>query len=210
MICRKTFLALIAILAMATGLSANASSVPLNAVSVASIQADSADATVAAVPAASAPASTPASASDAASAAKAPLFIPGEYEGNLAQRIADNLKGQTLQLIERAQATVSGWQQQGVASWYGPGFHGRLTASGERFNTQALTAAHLHLPFGTMLRVRSEKTGREVIVRVNDRGPYAKGRVIDLSQAAARALGIQGIGRVFIERLEGDAANKKR
>ena len=207
MICRKTFLALIAILAMATGLSANASTVPLNAISVASIQADSAAATVAAVPAA---ASTPASASDAASAAKAPLFIPGEYEGNLAQRIADNLKGQTLQLIERAQATVSGWQQQGVASWYGPGFHGRLTASGERFNTQALTAAHLHLPFGTMLRVRSEKTGREVIVRVNDRGPYAKGRVIDLSQAAARALGIQGIGRVIIERLEGDSNTNKR
>ena len=60
-----------------------------------------------------------------------------------------------------------------------------------------------------MLRVRSEQTGREVIVRVNDRGPYAKGRVIDLSQAAARALGIQGLGRVIIERLEGDSSNKR-
>ena len=207
MMVKRIGLNIAVLFAACAALSAHASSVPLNAISAASIQAASAAVvSAAAVPAAA----TPASASDAASAAKAPLFIPGEYEGNLAQRIAENLKGETLKLVERAQATVSGWQQQGVASWYGPGFHGRLTASGERFNTQALTAAHLHLPFGTMLRVRSEQTGREVIVRVNDRGPYAKGRVIDLSQAAARALGIQGIGRVIIERLEGDSSTQKR
>lgn len=206
MMVKKICLSIAALFATCAALPAHASSVPLNAVSAVSIQAATATA-AAAAPAASTLASAPEAA--AVSAAKSELFIPGEYEGNLAQRIADNIKGETLKLVERAQATVGGWQQQGVASWYGPGFHGRLTASGERFNTQALTAAHLHLPFGTMLRVRSEQTGREVIVRVNDRGPYTKGRVIDLSQAAARALGIQGLGRVIIERLEGDSSNKR-
>ena len=103
---------------------------------------------------------------------------------------------------------MEGWQQKGMASWYGPGFHGRKTASGERFNTHELTAAHLTLPFGTKLLVRNERNGKEVVVRVNDRGPYIKSRIIDLSQAAARALGIDGVGRVVIERLEGQGKRK--
>lgn len=84
----------------------------------------------------------------------------------------------------------------GIASWYGPGFHGRKTASGERFDQNDLTAAHRTLPFGTRVRVVDEKTGRSVIVRINDRGPFAHGRVIDLSKGAAQALGVQGLARV--------------
>src|SRR5206468_4880410 len=83
--------------------------------------------------------------------------------------------------------------QTGAASWYGPGFHGKRTANGERFNTHALTAAHKTLPFGTQLRVTNERTGRSAVVRINDRGPYARGRVIDLSKAAADAVGILGV-----------------
>lgn len=88
--------------------------------------------------------------------------------------------------------------EQGLASWYGKRFHGRRTASGERFDMNEMTAAHKTLPFGTRLRVRSLRTGREVVVRINDRGPFAKGRVIDLSAAAALALGMhkRGVGRV--------------
>lgn len=87
-----------------------------------------------------------------------------------------------------------------IASWYGPGFHGRRTASGERFDMNAMTAAHRNLPFGTRVRVRSLETGREVVVRINDRGPARQDRAIDLSRAAARALGIerQGVSRVQI------------
>ena len=88
--------------------------------------------------------------------------------------------------------------QRGEASWYGPGFHGRRTANGEVFNSQALTAAHRSLPFGTRVRVTNEKTGRSVVVRINDRGPFAKGRVIDLAHGAARQIGMSGTARVAI------------
>ena len=91
--------------------------------------------------------------------------------------------------------------QSGGASWYGPGFHGKRTASGERFNTHALTAAHKSLPFGSRILVTNERTGKSVVVRINDRGPYAHGRVIDLSKAAAQAVGISGVGKVKLTRL---------
>jgi rare lipoprotein A len=84
--------------------------------------------------------------------------------------------------------------ERGQASWYAPRFHGRRTASGERYDERALTAAHKTLPFGTLVRVRSLVTGKEVEVRVNDRGPFRRGRVIDLSRAAAEALGMMGLG----------------
>lgn len=94
--------------------------------------------------------------------------------------------------------------QKGVASWYGPGFHGRLTANGERYNMGELTAAHRNYAFGTRLCVRSASNGKTVVVRVNDRGPYAKGRVLDLSKAAAQELGMLGVGvkRVEIWKLD--------
>lgn len=91
--------------------------------------------------------------------------------------------------------------ERGLASWYGPRFHGKRTASGERFNTQAMTAAHKTLPFGTQVRVKSLSTGKEVVVRINDRGPFIKGRIIDLSNAAAKALGFRGVQQVEIARL---------
>ncbi len=84
--------------------------------------------------------------------------------------------------------------QRGVASWYGPGFHGRTTANGEKYDMNAMTAAHKTLPFGTRVLVHNPRTGKEVVVRINDRGPYIRGRVIDLSKAAARALGIAARG----------------
>ncbi|OIN09204.1 septal ring lytic transglycosylase RlpA family protein [Oceanisphaera psychrotolerans] len=93
---------------------------------------------------------------------------------------------------------------QGMASYYGARHHGRKTASGERFNKDALTAAHRTLPFGTRVRVTNLNNRKSVIVRINDRGPYARGRIIDLSEQAARELNMirQGVARVELERLE--------
>ncbi len=89
----------------------------------------------------------------------------------------------------------------GYASWYGPGFDGAYSASGERFNQEALTAAHPSLPFGTQIRVTNMDNGNSVVVRVNDRGPYAHGRVIDLSAGAARVIGLiqAGVAPVSLE-----------
>lgn len=89
----------------------------------------------------------------------------------------------------------------GYASWYGPGFEGAYSASGERFNAEALTAAHPSLPFGTQIRVTNMDNGESVVVRVNDRGPYAHGRVIDLSAGAARVIGLiqAGVAPVSLE-----------
>ena len=84
--------------------------------------------------------------------------------------------------------------ERGGASWYGPGFDGKRTANGERYDMNALTAAHKTLPFGTMVRVKSLVNGREVMVRITDRGPFIRNRVIDLSRAAASELGMLGLG----------------
>jgi rare lipoprotein A len=106
-------------------------------------------------------------------------------------------------VIEKPEARRGGGDtyQRGKAAWYGGRFHGRKTASGERFNKNKLTAAHRRLPFGTVVRVTNEKNGRSVEVRITDRGPYGGGRVIDLSEAAARTIGIidAGVARVRIE-----------
>lgn len=84
--------------------------------------------------------------------------------------------------------------ERGGASWYGPGFQGRRTANGERYDMNAMTAAHRTLPFGTLVRVHSLVNGRDVEVRINDRGPYSGKRVIDVSRAAAEELGMLGMG----------------
>ena len=89
--------------------------------------------------------------------------------------------------------------ETGQASWYGKAHQGHLTASGERFDMHALTAAHRTLPFGTIVRVTHLKTGRSVDVRINDRGPYHSGRIIDLSYEAARKLGIVGRGTARVK-----------
>jgi rare lipoprotein A len=91
--------------------------------------------------------------------------------------------------------------QSGKASWYGPGHIGHKTANGEVFTGKERTAAHRDLPLGAVVRVLDTRTGRSVVVRINDRGPFVAGRVIDLSEQAARDLGIKarGIGDVTLE-----------
>lgn len=89
----------------------------------------------------------------------------------------------------------------GEASYYGPGFEGKLTANGETFNSSEMTCAHKTLPFNTMLKVTRDDTGASVVVRVNDRGPYAKGRILDLSAGAGKKIGLDkdGHAKVTIE-----------
>lgn len=84
--------------------------------------------------------------------------------------------------------------EEGLASWYGPGFHGKATASGETYDMNALTAAHRTLPLGTLVQVKNLENGRTLVARINDRGPASRERIVDLSQAAAQALGIDRTG----------------
>ncbi len=95
--------------------------------------------------------------------------------------------------------TESEPMQTGMASWYGRGFHGRKTANGERYNMHELTCASKHLPFGTMLEVTNLDNGEKVVVRVNDRGPYIKKRIIDLSYAAAKQIRMLHKGQAKVE-----------
>lgn len=99
----------------------------------------------------------------------------------------------------------AGRAQIGFASWYGRAFAGRRTASGERFDPGALTAAHRTLPLGSAARVTHAETGKSVRVRVNDRGPYARGRIVDLSRRAAAKLGMldDGVAKVKVQPLKG-------
>jgi len=96
-----------------------------------------------------------------------------------------------------------GFVEQGIASWYGSDFHGKETSSGETYDMYAMTAAHKTLPLGVYVRVRNQGNGRESVVRINDRGPFVKGRIIDLSCSAARELGLEehGTAPVRIEAL---------
>jgi rare lipoprotein A len=101
-------------------------------------------------------------------------------------------------------------EMEGLASWYGGKFHGRLTSSGEVFDTNELTAAHRLLPFGTLVKVTDLDNRRSVVVKINDRGPFVEGRIIDLSRKAADELGMlgQGVARVSLE-IVGFAADKE-
>lgn len=103
------------------------------------------------------------------------------------------IKGKTYYPLKFVQ---SGFAQSGVASWYGPGFHGKTTASGETYNMHALTAAHNTLPLNTVLKVTNLANNKEVLVRVNDRGPFVDDRLIDLSFAAATKLEMVSSGTV--------------
>lgn len=99
--------------------------------------------------------------------------------------------------------------EEGIASWYGPKFHGKLTANGEKYDMYGLTAAHRTLPFNTILKVKNMDNGQSVKVRINDRGPYAKNRIIDLSKKAAQEINMLGPGtaRVSLILIEGDLEN---
>jgi rare lipoprotein A len=104
-------------------------------------------------------------------------------------------------------STVAAFEQEGLASWYGGKFQGRQTASGEIFDTNQFTAAHKTLPFGTMVKVTNLETGESTVVRINDRGPFVPGRIIDLSRAAAAAIGLagKGVARVRIQVISPDS-----
>lgn len=99
--------------------------------------------------------------------------------------------------------TSAGFVQTGIASWYGPDFHGKKTSNGETYDMRAMTAAHKTLPLGVYVRVQNRENGREAVVRVNDRGPFVKDRIIDLSYSAAKTLGVDiaGTAAVRIEAL---------
>ncbi|HXV69254.1 MAG TPA: septal ring lytic transglycosylase RlpA family protein [Nitrospira sp.] len=128
-------------------------------------------------------------------------------------RLARNLLGSVLLLagltlqscstgpphVDRFPGYPIGFVERGVASWYGPGFHGNATANGERYDMHGLTAAHRTLPLGSIAVVHSLTSGRRVTVRINDRGPFARGRVLDLSLAGAQALGMTGNGTDQVE-----------
>lgn len=101
--------------------------------------------------------------------------------------------------IDRFHGYPIGFVERGMASWYGPGFHGNKTANGERYDMYKLTAAHRTLPLGSVAVVHSLTSGRHVTVRINDRGPFARGRILDLSLAGAQALGMVGNGTDQIE-----------
>ena len=92
-----------------------------------------------------------------------------------------------------------GFVQTGVASWYGKDFHGKKTSNGETYNMNAMTAAHKTLPLGVFIKVRNTDNGQETVVRVNDRGPFVKGRILDLSYAAAKEIGLIGPGQARVK-----------
>ncbi|MDQ6956827.1 MAG: septal ring lytic transglycosylase RlpA family protein [Mariprofundaceae bacterium] len=106
-------------------------------------------------------------------------------------------------------ASANGYDKTGVASWYGKKFHGRKTANGERYDMHAMSAAHKTLPLPSMVRVTNLDNGRSVVVRVNDRGPFVKSRIIDLSYAAARSLGYdqKGTAHVRVQTLDGNVVS---
>ena len=107
------------------------------------------------------------------------------------------IKGRTYQLLD----TAAGYEEVGEGTWYGPGFHRRTTANGERYNMNALTAAHTSLPMNTVVEVTNLENGRKVKVRINDRGPFVSGRIIDLSRKAAQKVELDGKARVKVRAL---------
>lgn len=139
--------------------------------------------------------------------------LAGEKDSESAKNLADDgvdiehrysykVRGQSYQVFKNAKR----FQEIGTASWYGPGFHGKKTASGEIYDMYALTAAHRTLPLGSFITVTNLENQKKITVRVNDRGPFHDDRVIDLSKKAAETLGILGKGfaRVHIRALPPD------
>lgn len=151
-----------------------------------------------------------------ASKNQAPLSSQSDFGGTLAGRAAKphfepvpyalppskggnpesyEVFGETYQVM----ASSAGYREQGVASWYGPGFHGELTSSRETYDMNGMTAAHKSLPIPTFVRVTHLENGRSVVVKVNDRGPFADDRIIDLSRAAAQALDVISAGTAPVD-----------
>ncbi len=121
--------------------------------------------------------------------------------GDTSASEADGTPKITISRDAEPNLTSVSFNQLGVmtASWYGPRFHGKLTANGEQYNQMAFTAAHKSFPFGTILQVTNIRNGKSVIVRINDRGPYIDGRELDLSKGTAMALGMMGRGVIKVK-----------
>lgn len=150
------------------------------------------------------------------STSNARSMAPLAFDSHLSALPADN-PAQPAQSLSDAEPITAGpnignFEQNGKASWYGRMFHGRKTASGEKFNMNAMTAAHRTLPLASWVRVTNESNHKTVVVKINDRGPYVRGRVIDLSYAAAAVLGMRGAGtqKVKIEGLTQQEARAAR
>lgn len=113
-------------------------------------------------------------------------------------------------LVSMSFVPASAQTQTGIASYYGNQFHGRRTSSGEVYHRDSLTCAHRTLPFGTLLKVRNTKNGREVVVKVTDRGPFRRGGIVDLSMAAAKEIDMvsSGIVRVEVEQVKSSNSSK--
>ena len=148
------------------------------------------------------------------------IYRPNLNSLSITESSGDKIRRQTLaakievpkdepSVIDRlndvASNTVRKFSQTGIASWYGRQFHGRKTANGDTFDMNALTAAHRSLPLNCYIRVTNKDNGRSVVVKVNDRGPFHGNRVLDLSYAAAKQIGVtnSGTARVSIERVDG-------
>lgn len=119
---------------------------------------------------------------------------------DISYRYQYKVRGQRYKVFKHA----NNFQEIGMASWYGPGFHGKKTANGETYNMHAITAAHKTLPLGTKVRVTNLSNGKKIVVRINDRGPFHSGRIIDLSKKAAQRLGVikHGSAKVHIRIVE--------
>lgn len=126
--------------------------------------------------------------------------IDSETRADVSRKGSYKIKGKKYEIF----ASHKNFQQIGEASWYGPNFHGKLTANGEKYDMHALTAAHKTLPLGTEVLVTNLDNGKKVQVRINDRGPFHGGRIIDLSKAAAKEIGIlnAGKGKVHIKSID--------
>lgn len=126
------------------------------------------------------------------------LLGPAEASYNRQMRAKDPFRFESGE-FSTSRSGGGGYSETGVASWYGTDFHGKRTSSGERYNMHAMTAAHRLLPMDTLLLVRNLDNGKEAVVRVNDRGPFVKGRILDLSKSAAKALKITGKGTARVK-----------
>jgi hypothetical protein len=126
--------------------------------------------------------------------AEANSLTPTQLAYTWANNLRTSLGAPPLEQDDAYPTMARGRSLTARASWYGPGFHGRRTANGEIFDQNVFTAAHRDLPFGTMVLVTNPSNGKSVLVRINDRGPYVAGRSIDLSLAAARAIGMEEVG----------------
>lgn len=139
-----------------------------------------------------------------ASAPAAPTYKSGSLTPPVAQSSARGLRAYKIRGIKYYPRDDPGYRERGNASWYGPNFHGRLTANGERYNQNALTAAHKTIPLGSYVKVTNLENGRTLTLLINDRGPFVKGRIIDLSRRAAQLLDVikKGTARVIVERTD--------